>query len=74
VFDAVHISPEALQDLCYYDTREGERFDFVNHPPQFVATFAGRRAEKINPDRSVDQYQERFRRICLMSPFQIPLP
>ena len=73
MFNAVHISSQALKDLCYYDTREGERFDFVNHSPQFVATYAGSRAEEIDPDGSIDQNQERFRRMRLMSPFQIPL-
>lgn len=68
------VSPKSLKNFGHDDASEGERFDFINHPPQFAARAAGRQAEKLNPDGSVNQNQERFRRIRLWSPFQTPLP
>jgi hypothetical protein len=35
---------------------------------------SGRRSEEINPDGAVHQYQTRFLRDALRSPFQTPVP
>jgi hypothetical protein len=57
VFYLLDIPLEPLQDFHYDDSSEGEWFDFLDHAPQFAAPGAGRSAEKIDPDGSVDEDQ-----------------
>ena len=61
----VDVTPEALQDLGHYNTRERKGFCIGNHSAQFSPGTTAGRAEEVDPNRGIDQDQMRFLRAAL---------
>src|ERR1700730_11524661 len=60
VLEATDVTLETLQNFRDHNSSEGEGLSIGDHAAQFGACKGRGRAEKIDPNRTVDQNQTRF--------------
>jgi len=68
------VTSQSLQNFANDYSGNCEGLSLCNHAAEFFAGTTWKRAEKIYPDGTINQYQTRFLRAAFKSPFQTPLP